>query len=193
MKLFVSALLLTVSVLANAAIYEGDVQKSRNSTYITNKADNKKYLLVNSTALLAVHFNKLTSGDFISVEGVKNAAQNSITVKSINYVGLYRLLGSWVGNEPYCYNFVNHNFFTVTHKVNERCTEDLASEYTYLINPDAQAWVVLVSGEYNSYVGDIRLLSSQKLEIDLYDSESGAILRQLSLRKYKSENITNSN
>lgn len=193
MKLFVSALLLTVSVLTNAAIYEGDVQKSRTSTYITNKADNKKYLLVNSTPILGIHLNKMTTGDFISVEGVRNAAQNTITVKSINYVGLHSLTGSWVSNEPYCYNFVNHNLFTVTRKINERCTEELASEYTYLINPHAQGWVVLVSGEYNSYVGDIHLLNKQSLEIDLYDSETGAILRQLSLRKYKSENITNSN
>lgn len=193
MKLLVTALLLTVSALAQAAIYEGDVQKSRNSTYIVNKADNKRYLLVNATSLLAVHLGKLTSGDFVSVEGTRNTAQNTITVKSINYVGLRSMLGSWVGNEPYCYNFVNYNLFTVTRKVNERCTEDIASEYTYLVNPHVQAWVVLVSGEYNSYVGDIHLLNSQSLEIDLYDSESGAILRQLSLRKYKSENTTDSN
>jgi hypothetical protein len=190
MKSMVTALLLVVSVIANAAIYEGDVHKSRNSIYITNKADNKKYLLVNSTAILDVHLNKLTSGDFASIEGVKNTTQNTITVKSINYVGLRRLLGSWVGNEPYCYNFVNYNLFTVTRKVGERCTDDLASEYTYLINPDTQAWVVLISGEYNSYVGDVHLLNRESLEIDLYDSESGAILRQLSLRKYKSENTT---
>jgi hypothetical protein len=193
MKLLVSAVLLSISIFAKAAIYEGDVQKTRSQTYIVNKADNKKYLLVNSTSLLGVHLAKLNTGDFISVEGTGNTSQKTITVKSINYVGLRNLIGSWVSNEPYCYNFVNHNLFTVTRKINERCTQELASEYTYLVNPHAQSWVVLVSGEYNSYVGDIHLLNNQSLEIDLYDSESGAILRQLSLRKYKSENITNSN
>lgn len=192
MKLLVTVVVLAISALSQAAIYEGDVQKSRNNIFVINKADNKKYLL-NSTAQLAVQLGKLTTGDFVSVEGSANTTQKNITVRSINYVGLRSMIGSWVGNEPYCYNFVNYNLFTVTRKVNDRCTEDIASEYTYLVNPHVQAWVVLVSGEYNSYVGDIHLLNSQSLEIDLYDSESGAILRQLSLRKYKSENITDSN
>ena len=185
-------LLLNFHVLAIAANYEGDVKKSADSVYLVDQKSGEKFLLTGSIALQA-NFKMLTSGDFISIDGTRSLTKGTITAKSINYVGLKKLLGVWSTEDAFCYNFISYNNLIVTRKINGQCTSNYPSEYTYIINPESRVWTLLVSGENNSYVGDLYLPSSDTLEIDLYDSETGAILRQLSLRKHKSENTTNPN
>ena len=192
MKLMAILLLLNFPVLAIAANYEGIVKKSSEAVYLVDPSSGEKYLLTGSVALQA-NFKMLTSGDFVSVDGTRSTTKGTITAKSINYVGLKKLLGVWSTEDAFCYNFISYNNLIVTRKVNGQCTSNYPSEYTYLINPQSRVWTVLISGENNSYVGDLYLPNSDTLEIDLYDSETGAILRQLSLRKHKSENITDSN
>lgn len=191
MKLLAILLLLNFPLLAIAANYEGDLKKVSNSLYLIDPTSGEKYLLTGTTTLQS-HFKMLKSGDFISLDGTRSVSKGTINVKSINYVGLKKLLGVWSAEDTFCYNFISFNNLVVTRQINGKCTKNYPSEYTYLINPQSEIWTVLISGENNSYVGDLHLPDSDTLEIDLYDSETGAILRQLSLRKYKSENITDS-
>ena len=170
---------------------EGIVNKSRAGITLTDRSDSKKYILEGLNPQLTSQLKRLKTGDFVSVEAQTKTIKNmpGAVVSSINFVGLQSLIGTWYNNiEPYCYTFVNYNQFTVSKRLDNNCNEtDYDIDYSYLINPDEASWVFLVSGEHNSYVGDLKVFGTERLEINLYDSESGDILRKLNLRRFKED------
>ncbi|MGZ3689913.1 MAG: hypothetical protein ACXVAX_00330 [Pseudobdellovibrio sp.] len=163
--------------------FDGDISKSKNKNYVVLQDTGARYQVTGQTPIISSYLNKLSEGDFISVDGTLSADQNLLTVQSINYVGLRALLGTWSGDDNHCYNFTSHTDFTVSMKIGDYCLNSRSSDYTYLLNPNTYQWVMLVSGDYNSYVGDVDFITKQSVEIDLYDSQTGDILRKLKLQK----------
>ncbi|MBY0555012.1 hypothetical protein K2P97_10825 [bacterium] len=182
---FIFAALITLASLTSAALtYEGKVTKNKNQILFLDEQNKKSYILVGITSLLTTYVNKLSDGDFVSIEGSKNAAQTILTVQSFNYIGLFALLGDWISDDSFCYNFSSFTEFSQTPKsIGKRCSTTLGSNFTYIISPSTTSWVILISGERYNYVGDLKFKSPRELEIHLYDSETGDILSSLRLRK----------
>lgn len=184
MRFIFAALFILTSATSFALTYEGKVVKNKNQILFLDDANKKTYALTSKTPIISTYINKLSSGDFISIEGSKNTDQTTMTIQSFNYIGLSALLGNWVSEDSYCYNFSSFTEFSISPKsVGKKCVTSLSPNFTYIISPGATSWVMLISGERYSYVGDLRFISTRELEIHLYDSETGDILSYLRLRK----------
>jgi hypothetical protein len=181
-------IVLTIAVFAGvncwALTFEGTISKTKTSFSFLNKSDNKKYQLTGSTPIISTYLAKLSEGDFVSVDGSRDVVQSVITVGSINYVGLKSLIGTWYGDDNYCYTFHSNTDFTLSQRSGRKCIPTSLS-YTYLLNPDSrsQGWVMLVAGEYGSYLGDLKMINAAAARLDLYANETGDILRVLNLTR----------
>jgi hypothetical protein len=183
---FLFAILLTFTCLTSFAnTFDGIVSKTKSKILLLDNLNKKPYTLIGSTAIISTYLAKLSDGDFISIEGTRNNSQTILTVNSVNYIGLSALLGSWIDDDSYCYNFSSFTEFSVTQKtIGRKCAVGLTPNYTYIINPASSSWVILISGERGGgYVGDLKFISPHEIEIQLYDSETGDILSYLHLRK----------
>lgn len=167
-----------------AATIEGRVVFHSLKPLLNDIADNKQYTLVGSTKITEDVLKKLRHGDFISVEGQKIKNGTAINVESINYVGLKSLLGVWLGDDNHCYTFGSFTEFSISPLVNgKKCTVSTSPTYTYIASPSIQSWLLLISGQRNIYVGDLKFISPRDAQIQLFDSETGDILRTLRLRR----------
>lgn len=184
MRFIFAALIILASATTFALTYDGTVAKTKNQISFLDEANKKSYVLTGLTPLLTSYINKLSTGDFISIEGTKNTELGTMIVRSFNYIGLAALLGNWIGDDSYCYNFSSFTEFSITPKsIGKKCATGLTPNFTYIISPGSTSWVMLISGERYSYVGDLKFKSPRELEIQLYDSETGDILSYLRLRK----------
>ncbi len=182
LKFFVICILLSIKTMALS--YEGSVTRTKTNVKFVDASLQKTYSLNASTALISSYINKLSDGDFLSVEGFRDEKQTVLTVSSVNYIGLNVLLGSWLGDDLYCYNFTSFTEFSVSYRgASKKCSPVGAPNYTYLINATSNSWVMLLAGDRGSYVGDLIINNSKDLQIQLYDSETGDILRTIHLRK----------
>lgn len=186
MKLFfvaISYLLLICS--AEAANFSGLIKKSRNNKLqIHDARDGVTYTLTPANQLIAVHLSRMGHNDFISFEATRTGTD--LAISSINYVGLHKLLGAWSSQDGFCFNFSAFTEFFITQKGAKRCTRDRKDDppYTYLVNPSASGWTILIANTDNrTYVANLNFLSESEIEMQLYDSGTGDILRSLKLRK----------
>lgn len=170
-----------------ALTFEGIISKSKTSFTFLNKSDNQTYQVTGASPLIATYLAKLSDGDFVSVDGSRDVDQSILTVNSINYVGLKSLIGTWYGNNDFCYVFKNNTDFSSSRRSGRRCAPTNDFSYTYLLNPDSrsQSWVMLVSGEYQSYVGVLKIINAASARLLLYNSESGEVMNSLNLTRMK--------
>ncbi len=184
MRFILSVMAILLSLDSMALSYEGNVSRAKTHLKFNDPVQRKTYALNASTALISTYINKLSDGDFISLEGYRDEKQTVLTVSSVNYIGLSVLLGTWFGDDLYCYTFVSYTEFTIAYRgVAKKCPTSTAPTYTYFVNPSTTSWVMLLAGDRGSYVGDLIINSTKDIEIQLYDSETGDILRKIHLRK----------
>lgn len=174
-------ILCVLSLNVWSATYSGIISMGSNGTQFTDSTTKATYSLTSATPLIATYINKLNSGDFISVDGTLNSQKTNITINSLNYVGLSVILGTWMGNDFYFYDFSSYTEFSISKKIDHNSY--VRSNYTYIVNPTANSWNVLISGTYGSYVASLNIYSDKAAEIELYDSETGDILKTVQLRK----------
>lgn len=169
---------------AFALSIEGRVVIKKSEILLIDQADRKAYSLTGSTFNMNA-LKKLKTGDFLSFEGSRDSHKSTITVNALNYVGLRALLGVWIADDSSCYHFSSFTEFSISsHITGKRCNDLTQSPYyTYITSPGTKDWVLLISGQRASYVGDLKFLSSREIQIDLFDSETGDTLRTLHLRK----------
>lgn len=184
MSLIPLLLIILLSITAQASTYVGKIAKTKSQLFFIDDVNKKPFSLTSSTPIIATYINKLSDGDFISIEGSKNNVQNTITINSVNYIGLSVLLGTWLGEDSYCYHFTSFTEFSISYQeIGKTCLPTSTPSYTYFVNPTTTKWVMLLAGERGSYVGDLTINSPKDVQIELYDSETGDILRHIRLRK----------
>ena len=189
MRILNVAFLLTFLSL-NAALamdYAGILTQSEHQA-LRLKDDNsgKVFELTFEDKNVEALFHKLKSKDYVSFSGARSATVSSIRVDSINFVGLNDLLSVWKGDDRYCYAFLNFTEFVIYPIKSSACGKPpkSAKTYAYTINPtEFNNWVILLSNEQANYAADLALKSSTSVEISLYDSNTGYILKVIKLRK----------
>lgn len=184
MKLLLLIIMCLSALSAHAALYEGHVEKIKNRYYFTGTKDPKRFILSGTTPIVATYLNKLDTGDFVSLEANRNGGSETLMVKAINYVGLEQMIGTWITEDTGdCYIFSSYTEFSIARRIGSTCVNIDEDVYSYFVNPSSKKWILLISGQNDSYVGDIQISALNRMEIKLYDSDNGSILRLLSLRK----------
>lgn len=177
---------LVISFCTNswALTFDGRVSIKNTQISLYDSYDEKIYTLESTSSSVSAFLKRLKSGDFISLEGSRSSDWSKVNVTEINYVGLKELLGIWIGDDAFCYNFSSFTEFNITAPAKgKKCAPTMSPNYTYIASPSLKSWVLLISGARTSYVGDLRFINSKKIQIDLFDSETGDILRTINLRK----------
>ncbi len=173
-----------ISLSVDASIFRGIISKKKSQIVLTDESNDTAYILVSTAQIISNHLNKLSSGDYVSLDATVNSKKNSLTVKAINYMGLKSLLGIWIGDDSYCYNFISFTEFIISDLVGEKkCASPTTPALTYIINPGSKTWTMLISNEHSSYVGDLKLKSPMSAQIELFNSETGVALKALNLKR----------
>ncbi len=172
---------------SDAANLNGTISRLKSGIAFKNSTTQKKYLLTYKTTEIQKQINKLKELDFISVDGSIDEGHQTLLANTVNYVGLKELLGRWNADDEFCYNFKTFTELAIYRKtLSDKCNYNvlyLAREMTYTINPTTDNWLVLISDSKGSYVMDLVLKSKNKAEINLYDPDTGDILKEIKLRK----------
>lgn len=180
---------LLVSILLGlnsfATNYRGVIARKKNRLIFKNYVDNKSYVLVPSNPLISTYLDKLSYGDYVSFDGLKDRSQQAeLTVNALNYIGLKSLLGVWAGDDSYCYSFINFTEFTISPRLKKsKCAASFSPTHTYILSPTSNTWAILISGSQTSYIGDLKFENASTVQIELFDSETGAIIKTLRLKK----------
>ncbi len=187
MLISTSLLTLTISISAAAMNFDGLVSTLNLKRSITLESSGKKYYLVPDNQEIAIQINKLKVNDFISLEGKIDDKAATVSVRSMNYVGLKDLLGNWVGDDDYCYTFSTFSSLSIfTKNTSNKCdfkVDRLSRDFSYTINPATTSWLVLLSDNEESYIMDLVVRSKASAELSLYDTRSGDILKEIKLRR----------
>lgn len=177
-----------IASFAFATDYDGIVTRYKSKLAIVESKSQKTLVFTFKNLEIQSQIKNLSPGDYISFEGVRSSTETSISITSLNYIGLKALIGNWSGNDNFCYEIINFNEMYVFKREKARCDfklrTSLNSRYlTYTINPTVGAWLALISDDVNSYVAEVRFKSSVSASLSLYDSDSGDILKTIVLKK----------
>lgn len=182
---------------AFARTYTGYIERSNNTFYVI-KNDLKLELQFADASMHKVLQN-LTNRDYISVDAnLLPAEENAkkaikvILVSSINYVGLYEMIGFWKDKNGLCYYFIGFTNIKVfipgpQLKCHPRSIPEInrsnLTSYNYFINPDDDSWMMLISNEKSQYLAELSTISSTKKKLVMYNAEDGKELPTVILYK----------
>ncbi len=170
-----------------AMMYSGVLFNSEEGKLeLKDDSSGKKFDLTFSSAIIQSTVAKLKAGDYLSFEGARSSSIASIRIDSVNFVGLKDLLGVWQGEDKYCYNFTSFTEIKMYHRTKSKCAANSRSlrKYAYTINPSENVnWVLLLTDDKANLAADLTVKSANLVEISLYDSATGLILRIIKLRK----------
>ncbi len=134
---------------------------------------------------------RLESGDFIAIQGVRRA-DDRIELRSVDYVGLSRLQGTWTSSDNKCYHFRNFSRLIVSKRIAWAECPDLvraggisltSREYRYFITPGGDDWDLLFSDEQNFYSAEFNFVTKNEVKMTIFDSNTGQRLSEFYLRK----------
>lgn len=167
---------------------KGRIKKIDN-TYLLVTKNQIAYTLDFSNAVSEQQIKRLNNGDFASVSASFSGISASlIYVTSVDYVGLNMLTGIWMSDAGLCYEFATFTrLFVYGPDENGECIRSLDSDeyakYTYFINPDVDAWNMLISSNNSEFVGNLNIISNNEITIELFDARTDATLGTMFLRR----------
>ncbi len=196
MFFFFPIFLFSFSPLQSQKVFSGKLVK-KNSAYCLQTfpatSASIKYSLKYSSAVIETVINRLGTDDFISVqaEDTSTASEKSLTISSINYVGLSVLIGTWIGDDKVCYNFKNFTTLSIFNQnasgacVTPVNTTDplIIRKMNYFVNPDDLVWTLLISNLKTRYAAELLINNQKSVQLNLFSEETGAILRKTILRR----------
>ena len=155
---------------------------------LIESSSRKVFSLTYAIPQIAKQVKKLKANDYISFDGTLDQVHQSISVQSVNFVGLKSLLGSWTGSDNFCYQFTDFTTLLIFRRESSDCRFDAPIRpstkiMTYFVNPTSQGWITLISDSTGSYAAELTVKSAARVEIGLYDSNSGDILKKVILKK----------
>ncbi|MDG0818237.1 hypothetical protein [Bdellovibrio svalbardensis] len=147
----------------------------------------------NSDAQAALE--KLSPGDSLTASGLIDKVACVAVVESVDYVGLKRMLGTWLSKEGLIavHDFNTLFFYPQTKTDFKRVFEKPADftigksiRYKYSVTPsEGKEWVMFLSDAKSTTFATIQF-SKEVAIMKLYDSDSGAVTKTLILTRNRS-------
>ena len=179
---------LAFATSASAETIKGRIKKIDNTFLLVTK-NQIAYTLDFTNEVSELQIKRLNTGDFASVTAnFSSISPSLIYVTSVDYVGLNMLTGTWFSDSGLCYEFTTFTRMYV-YGPNEigNCVRTIDpmdyGKYTYFINPDVDAWNMLISSNNSEYVGTLTIITNDNIEIELFDARTDATLGTIVLRR----------
>lgn len=133
---------------------------------------------------------KLKGGDFITGTGELDSSSCTARIRSIDYVGLKRLLGYWYTKEGLLRisGFNSLDFYPFSSSQQEANIVSVKTgdpiSYRYSVTPAAgKEWIVFLSDFKNTTFASLQV-ASKNATLKIYDSETGDTIHTLHLSKW---------
>jgi len=173
----------------HAETFRGKILRTNDVISIYDNKSHKKFSLNFKSEIPSLQVKRLSDGDFAAVTAsVNSTSNNSLDVVSIDYVGLSVLIGTWKSSDGLCYVFSGYTSFTVYAPQQNNDCRSLGPtiptvKYSYFINPDVSDWNMLISSKDHELYGQLKIVTTKNIEIQLFDSRTDAILGTIVLRR----------
>lgn len=178
------------TVALSAQPIAGVVSYEKNQLYITGDAFCSRYSLTAQTFEAFAHLKKLSVGDEITATGDKNLVDCSVSIASIDYVGLRRLLGMWLSSEALIKvkDFKTLSFYPLDHSptgtMGVTAISPYPVDYVYSLTPsEGKEWVLFLSDSKKTLFATISVSKGSAI-MRIYDSENGTVIKTLRLTKW---------
>jgi len=166
--------------------FSGFMTKKGADYYFTPKSSSILYRINPATTNVQASLDRLGSGDFIAGNGSLDTINRKLTVASVDYVGLRKLLGPWTGPEG---TMLFKDFTTMRFTPRFRDIDmdsnlsTYQKEFRYSITPsDGNEWGVFLSDEKSTTFATVEF-TKNKVIMKIFESESGKIVRTLKLER----------
>lgn len=163
--------------------------KKVDNTYLIITNRQIAYTLDFTNSVSEQQIRRLNNGDYASVSAnLSSIYPSHIQVTSVDYIGLNILTGTWLSDAKLCYDFASFTrLYVYKPNNNGKCVRSLDpkeySKYTYFINPDVDAWNMLISSNNSEFVGNLDIISADKITIELFDARTDVTLGTMVLRR----------
>jgi hypothetical protein len=188
----------SIQLALGAQVFSGYLTKKDSNYYLTTKNSEILYKVTALTYNVDDSLKRLENGDLILGNGSFDVINKKINIESIDYVGLRRLLGPWVGTDGIM-DFKDFSTMRFTpryrniHKdINGHLNESIRfeakltnyqKEFRYSMSPgDGNEWALFVSDDKGTNFATV-VFSTKKIIMKIFESESGKIVRTLKLER----------
>jgi hypothetical protein len=166
--------------------FSGYMTKKDKDFYFTPKNSEFYYKIAAQNPDVQDSLDRLSNGDFIAGNGTLDTANKKLSIKSIDYVGLRKLLGPWIGTEgtllfkDFSTMRFTPRFFDIN--LDSRLT-NYQKEFRYSLTPsDGNEWGLFLSDDKSTTFATVEF-TKNKVIIKIFESESGKIVRTLKLER----------
>jgi hypothetical protein len=170
-------------VLGSQAV-TGFLGKTATGFTLLSQNSKSKYTVIPANDDVVASLNRLTKGDLITGYGSLDTINKKLTLTSVDYVGLRKLLGPWVGGDGL---LLFKDFSTMKYSPRfsklglEKPMTDYQKEFRYTLSPgDGDEWALFMSDDKSTTFATV-VFDKKQMIMKIYESESGNIVRTLTL------------
>lgn len=189
----ITALYLAMGILspAFAAPIYGVIIHSSAKYFILQET--QKFEIVTTSSESSRDIKRLSTGDFVALEGYYNLSERKVFVTSVDWVGLKKIIGAWITSDEKVIEFQDyttlllHNYekdkFPINHKVSHRPRPVEPVYLSYRMAPgNGNTWTLFLSEARKLYLARLNLTGTN-LVISFYDNNSGKVIKTLNLTR----------
>ncbi|MBK7842686.1 MAG: hypothetical protein IPJ71_03165 [Bdellovibrionales bacterium] len=168
---------------------EGRVFVNNSGLFLKERYLRKKVKISSKDSGIANDMQKLRTGDYISGKGEYDAILQEVSLVTLEFVGLQKLLGRWENHKSDIFDFKNFSqldLYLATPTGSSLAVQP-SRRLRYTIAPDSgSGWSILMVdslAENASHSIEVESLSiiREKLRIDIFDAKTGQIKRTIHL------------
>jgi hypothetical protein len=189
MKFFYSLLIVScfLSPVAHGgtSAFEGMITIDNGQMFFREVKTWNLYRLKASDSSVRKDLLKLEAGDVLQGDGSIDSTTQILTIHSVHFVGLQKMLGVWSSDEKTLFEFIDFNHLTVYHEDQQLPQGRYlpVKSYQYTVAPHGQEkWSILINDNSTINTGKLDV-DDKTLTIQLMNSSNGKVSKTLILKR----------
>lgn len=180
-------IMFTTPLVLGAQSVTGFLTKTGEKYYLTPTKSSNRYVVLPESSDVISSLERLNSGDHITGHGTLDTTNKKIRLVSVDYVGLRKILGPWVGNEGIL-TFKNFSTMKFSPRLSSRSNSESSrrayqKEFRYTLSPsEGDEWALFLSDEKTTTFATVEF-GPRRIVLKIYESDSGRIVRTLMLER----------
>lgn len=177
----------TTPLVLGAQSVTGFLTRSGDKFYLTPSKSSNRYLILPEDLDVVSSLERLNNGDLITGHGSIDTTNKKLRLISVDYVGLRKILGPWVGSEgqlmfkDFSTMKFSPRFSSKSNRENPR--KAYQKEFRYTLSPsEGEEWALFLSDDKSTTFATVAF-GKRKITMKIYESESGRIIRTLKLER----------